>query len=198
MGFRMQAPSLSSIVQAAAGWSSMAAEGSEMLLRFALLAFLAAGAFGQELTGVVGSLSADELQVGNENGSVTIHAGDKTTVCTGKEFHDLLALRVGDEVRIRFHEDASHRRIADAISTRVTMSGMVTESSTDALRVRSSPNRMRLVHLDASTEFGIGPRPPRTGQEIHIVGWNVDDGQIDAERVAIYNTDLPMTQDFRK
>jgi hypothetical protein len=169
-----------------------------MLLRFALLAFLAAGAFGQELTGVIRTLGADELQMGDAWAPVTVHAGDDTIVCTGKESHGLLALRVGDEVRVRFHEDASHRWIADSIETWATVSGTVWESSLGALKVGPSPIRTRLVHLDASTKFGIGPRPPRLGQEVHIVGWNVGDGEIDAERVAIYNTDLPMTEYLRK
>jgi hypothetical protein len=169
-----------------------------MLLRFIFLALLAAGAFGQELTGTIRSLGADELQVDNEGGTFAIHTGDDTAVYVDKERYRLSGLAVGDEVRVRFHEEASHRRVADTISTRVTLSGKVEDSSIGGIRVRSASNRVRLVHFHASTELGVGTRPPRPGEEVHIVGWNVANGEVDAERVAIYNTDLPMRQDFRK
>jgi hypothetical protein len=87
---------------------------------------------------------------------------------------------------------------ADSNPREVRLSGTVIEVTGDDLKVRVPANHVWLVHLSKKTSFGFQSRQVLAGQDVYIVGTADSSGEVQAQRVAVYNTDLPMQQDFRK
>ena len=162
-----------------------------------LPAFAGFGAIGQTVIGTVEKVSTDQLQVKGPNGPVTLHLDEKARVRKGKVFHDLSALVVGDEVRVNYYGE--EKLTAVNVSAKVELSGVITEAGPIRIVVlpastpdAKAPDRKTVfVFLDRTTKFGTSRSQLAVGRRIQVVGWDAGDGVVDAERVAIYDTDLP-------
>lgn len=158
----------------------------------ALLFLPAVAGSGQSVTGTIASVHQDRIELKGPDGPVTLHLGEKTTIRKGKTLHDPSALAIGDEVRVNYYGDL--QLTAVDVSAKIELSGVITEASSSRLVILPSSRGKQtvFVYLSRSTKFGTGRTQLTPGQRIHIVGWDAGDGVVDAERVAVYETDVPV------
>ena len=166
-----------------------------MQIRFLAFLFLCAAAFGDTLVGTVVSIDKNQLRVKSSAGEVQLQADEKTSVIKAKVSHDLSPLAVGDVVKVNFHGESPEPLVAVNIVAQVTMSGVIKESA--PLRLTVAPDAKtggtsRIVFLSPDTKYGTSKKDLTVGRKVQVTGWDVGDGAVDAEKVAIYNTDLPV------
>jgi hypothetical protein len=170
-----------------------------MTVRTVILPLLYLAAFAQQpppplaLIGTVEKVFGREIQVQSGERSITLHADDRTTVSRDAVYHNLSPLKSGDEISVRYAGDSSGRLIARSIWAKVTtFRGVVKEVTPGRLLVGA-----RVVRTYPETVFSPGSRGAATGQELEITGLDLGSGEVDAVRIAIYNTDLPKRARFR-
>ena len=153
-------------------------------------------AFGQTITGTVEKIGKDQLEVKGTEGPVTLHVDEKTTVRKVKQFHDLSALVVGDEVRVNYYGEGTLAAVN--ISAKIGLSGVITEAGLNRIMVlpalasdaRPPERKAVFVFLNRTTQFGISRGQLTVGRKVHIVGWDTGDGVVEAERVASPDSDV--------
>jgi hypothetical protein len=161
-------------------------------MKLCFLLFLALPVSGETLTGTIEKIGKNQLQIRNQGGLVTVQTDEKTTVRKTRASHDLSLLAAGDEVRVTCYGEGTLTAVN--ISARATLSGVVTESSSSHITViPASTDRKAgtFVFLHPDTKFGTDRKYLTIGRRVHIVAWDVSDQVVDADRVAIYETDLP-------
>ena len=166
-----------------------------------VLAFGSFAAFGQPST-VIGSIDriADgEIAVRTPRGSFTIHAVDRTETVKDKTYRGFSPLKPGDEISARCETDGPGKLRALKIWANViTFSATVKYVNGDDIEVVTIPTSAsgreehRIVHLHLDTAFSTRKRDLVERQEIQVVGLEVDNGTVDAARISVYNTDLPV------
>ena len=178
-----------------------------MTLRTVILPLLYLAAFAQQptpltLIGTIEKVFGSEIHVRSGQQSITLYADDRTTVSRDSISHDLSLLKSGDEISVRYAEDSSGKLIASNIWAKVTtFRGVVTQVSPGrlVLGTRRSPLSTsafkavdRVVHTYPETAFSPGIWSAAPGQYLEITGLDLGDGELDAVRVAIYNSDSPV------
>jgi hypothetical protein len=165
------------------------------VLLFTILCF---PVFNQTIVGTVQKIDKDQFQVKSSNGLITFHADGKTTVTNIKKSKDLSPLAVGDEVRVNYYGEDTFTAVN--ISVRVTVSGVITEAASNHVTIlldstsdATSADRKAgvFVFLNPATHFGISRKQLTVGRRVHVVGY-AGDRVIEADKVAIYETDLPL------
>jgi hypothetical protein len=82
----------------------------------------------------------------------------------------------------------------------VTFAATIQYVNGDDIEVITNPNldshreEHRIVHLYPDTAFGTGRKDVEVGQDIRVVGLDVGNGAVDAARIALYNTEGPVTK----
>jgi hypothetical protein len=164
-----------------------------MTVRTVILPLLSLAAFAQQpsprtLIGTVEKVFGREIQLQSGQKSITLYADDRTTVSRDAVYRDLSPLNSGDEISVRYAADSSGKRIALGIWAKVTtFRGVVKQVTPGRLLVG-----MRVVRTYPETAFSPGSRSPAAGQELEITGLDLGNGEVDAVRIAIFNTDVPL------
>jgi hypothetical protein len=170
-------------------------------VRFLLFTLLSAAAFGDTLIGTVESIGKNQLRVKGPQGEVQLQADDKTTVRKARIFHDLSPLAVGDLVRVSYYGEGPGM-VAVNISASVSLSGVISEAASMRLTVlpdsktdaRSADRKEKtFVFLFPDTRLGTSKKELTVGRRIQVVGWDAGDGVIEAQKIAISNTDARPT-----
>jgi len=160
-------------------------------------------AFGQQSTviGTINRLAGSEISVKTPRASFTIYAGDRTEVVKGKIYRGFSPLKVGDEISARCEPNSSGKLVAVKIWANViTFSATVKYVNGDDIEVVTIPNsdyrreELRIVHLHPDTAFSTTRKDVTVEQSVRLVGLDVENGAVDAARIAVYNTDLPVTK----
>lgn len=172
-----------------------------MTLHLAVFTLVSLSAFAQAptlnaVTGTIQSIVGKEFQIKTGTGLVNLYTDGETEVWKGKGYHDLSPLKVDDEIRIHCRGGASDK-LAFAVrisASMTTFSGVIKTASSNTLEILVNPERpeIRLVRLAPDTVFGIGKKQPTVGQEVKVAGWDFGKSGVDAVRIAVYNTDLPV------
>ena len=183
-----------------------------MTVRTVILPLLYLAAFAQQpspltLIGTIEKVFGGEMRVRSGQKSITLYADDRTTVSRDAISHNLSLLKSGDEISVRYAGDSSGKLIAFSIWAKVTtFRGVVKQVAAGRLLVGVSRSPLSTPALDAldrvvrtypETVFSPGSRAAATGQHIEITGLDLGNGEVDAVRIAIYNTDLGM-QPFKR
>ena len=175
-----------------------------MKLALLLLSIISLGSvavFGQQSTviGTINRLAGSEISVKTPRASFRIYAGDRTEVVKGKTYRDLSPLKVGDEISARCEPNSLNKLRAVKIwANVVTFSATVKYVNGDDIEVVTIPNsdyrreEHRIVHLYPDTAVSTNRKDVTEGQSVRVVGLDVDNGAVDAARITIYNTDLPL------
>jgi hypothetical protein len=159
--------------------------------------------FGQQSTaiGTINRLTGGEFLMKTPRGSFTIYTNDRTEVVKGQTYRDLSPLKPGDEISVRCEPDRSGKLTAVRIwASVVTFSATIQYVNGDDIEVVTNPNiesqreEHRIVHLYPDTVFGTSRKDVVEGQDIRVVGLDVGNGAVDAARIALYNTDAPVTK----
>ena len=97
---------------------------------------------------------------------------------------------------LRYHQDDAGKLMLEKVWADVAeVSGVVSKVSGDCFDVR--PNRegaSRPACFSHDTEFSTSAKDLTAGQEVRVVGVDLKNGKIQAARVTIYNTDMPLDQ----
>ena len=191
---------------AAEQWARLYGEGLHMKLRLAVVTLLTLTAFAQQLTptavfGTIERISGNQIQVKAGTHSITFHADRDTQIWKGKTYNDLSALKVGDQISVRGIKDASGKLVASNIwAQMVTFSAVIKKVDRANSEVLTSPKadlrsanwaESKVVHYFPNTAFSTSEMGLSVGQEILVVGLDLRNGNVDATRITIYNTDLP-------
>ena len=157
------------------------------------------------LIGTIQTVSGPEIRVRSRLKSITLYADDRTTVSRDSVSRDLSLLRPGDEISVRYAEDSSGKLIVSSICAKVTTfrgvvkqvtpGGLLVDMDRSLLLTQAPKATDRVVHIYLETEFTPGHRRAAEGQQIEIFGLDLGNGEVDAVRIAIYNTDLPAKWD---
>ncbi len=155
-------------------------------------------AFGQPARSVTLITTIDDVSEGEllvDGSSFSVHTDSATEVWKGKTYRDLSPLKRGDEVSI-LGRWVSGRLIAVRIAADlVRFSGIVQKvgSGTFEIAVKSSQGGARkTVRFYPGTVFSTSSNDLASGERVHVVGLDLRDGTVDAARIAIYNTDIPV------
>ncbi len=162
-----------------------------------LLTALCSPVFGQSVVGKIQKIDKDQFQVKSSEGLITFNADEKTTVTNLRKSKGLSPLAVGDEVRVNYYGEGVFTAVN--ISVRVTVSGVITEAASNHIMVlpdstdATSADRKAgvFVFLNPTTRYGTSRKQLTVGRRVHVVGY-AGDGVIDADKVAIYETDVPI------
>ena len=163
------------------------------------LTLAALGAFGQQpkpivLIGVIENVADNEIHMRAGARSITLYADKGTQIQIETTYTNLSPLKAGNEISVRCRQDASGKLIANEIWAKsVTFRATINKLSPTSLVV--SPNSKidgtRVVFYYPDTVFGAAARGLKVGQEVQVTGLDLGNGNVDATRIAIYNTDLP-------
>jgi len=168
-----------------------------MKLPCLLFALLACNAVCQEpsaLTGTVEKLAHGVLLLRTGRQLFAVRTDDRTVVWKERREQRVSALNIGEKVRVRLGMHPSGDDFATRVSaTTVTFSGVAGRD----LAGRCGPEAARRFSVGQrgvcmTPETAAGPGRPFVAKMVHVVGWDFGDGTVDATRIAVYNTDLPV------
>jgi hypothetical protein len=110
-------------------------------------------------------------------------------------------LRAGDEISARCEANNSHKLAVLKIwAAVVEFAASIKYVDGDDIEVVTTPTsdsrreEHKIVHLYADTALSTNRKDIKAGQEVRVVGLDIGNGAIDAARIALYNTDLPVTK----
>ena len=149
-------------------------------------------AAAQTVTGTIEKIDQNVLVVKGPKGAVSLTIDEKTTIHKGKLTHDAAVLAAGDEIRANYYGEGAP--IAVNVSVKVTFKGLVTETTSNHILVRADGENKEsvFVYLHPDAKYGISRNRITSGQRVHVVGWDVGNGVVEAEQVAVYETDVPV------
>ena len=148
--------------------------------------------------GTILKASATRIQVRTPARSVDFRVDPGTEIYSDAEGKGVAALRTGDLVSVRGVKNAAGVAVATAISVRQTaIRGSVRRVDRGAGEVLVSPSTARAdgtrtIRYYPCTVFGASEDAVNPGAEILVVGLEFRDGGVDAARITIYHTDLPV------
>jgi hypothetical protein len=165
-----------------------------------VLTFGSLAAFPQEcrVVGIINKLAATEMSVKTPRGPFTVYADDRTETMKDKPSRGLSILSLGDEVSV--HCDASSgKRLAVKIwANVVTFAATIHSVNGDDIEVVTNANsdsrreERKIIHLYPDTALSTDRKNLMADQDVWVVGLDVGNGAVDAARIALYNTDLPV------
>jgi ABC-type glutathione transport system ATPase component len=174
-------------------------------MKFPLL-ILALGslpAFAQEcnVIGIINKLADTEMMtVKTPRGLFTVYSDERTETMKDKASRGLSLLRVGDEVSVYCDAGSGKRSAIKIWATVVTFAATIHYINGDDIEVLTSANsdshreERKIVHLYPDTALSTHRNNLVEDQDIRVVGLDVGNGAVDAARIALYNTDLPVRQ----
>ena len=160
-------------------------------------------AFAQEcnVIGTVEKLARGEISVKTPRGSFAISAGQRTEVIKDKPSRGFASLKAGDEVSVHCEADSSGKFVAVKVwASVVSFSATIKNVRGDDLEIVAKPDsgspreEHKIVHLYPDTALGTSRTYLVAGQDVRVVGFEVGNGAVDGARIAVYNTDLPVTK----
>ena len=162
-----------------------------------LFTILSLPVLGQTAVGTVQKIDKDQVQVKSRDGLLTFRVDEKSTVTKLKKFNDLSPLAVGDEIRVNYYGEGTLTAVN--ISAKVTVAGAIVEAGSNHLTVlldssvdAASTDRKVFVFLNPAAKLGTSRNQLAAGRRIHVIGWDAGDGVIDADKVAISETEPPL------
>ena len=79
-----------------------------------------------------------------------------------------------------------------AVITKVNPTNIEVLANPDEGSKSAGPRRSRTVFFYPGTLFSTSARDLAVGVQVYVVGLNLGNGNIDAARITLYNTDLPV------
>jgi hypothetical protein len=171
-----------------------------VVLILAVLAFKSATAEESTIIGTVSKVTGNSISVKTTRGFFLIPADDKTEVVKDKTYRDLSLLKIGDEVSVHCRNPTGKPVAVKVFASIITFSAAVKHIGDDEIEVLTIPDadymreEHRIVRLYADTVLGTSRKDLQVGRDIRVVGLDVGDGAVDAARIAISNTDVPLTR----
>jgi hypothetical protein len=152
--------------------------------------------------GTIDKLLRNQISVKTPRGAFPIGADEKTEIMKDKPYHDLSALKVGEEIAVQCKPDAAGKLVAVKFwANVVNFAATVKEVRDQQIEVETSSKdgqEHKIVRFYPDTAFGTNRSDLAAGQQLRVVGLDVGNGIVDASRIALYNTDVPADKGTRK
>jgi hypothetical protein len=150
--------------------------------------------------GTIDKVSRNELTIRTSRGPVKMFANRTTEVVKDKSYHDFAPLKTGDEISVQCQPDASGKLVAVKVwANVVSFPATVKELRGEEIEVAvtndetgGGGDQRKIVRFYPDTIFGTNRADLSVGQRVRIGGLDVGNGVVDAARIALYNTDVPV------
>jgi hypothetical protein len=144
--------------------------------------------------GAIDKLGRNEIIIKTPRGPFKIYADNKTEVAKDKAYSDFSPLKAGDEISVRCRPDGSGKLVALKVFAKaVNFPGTVKDVRGEEIEVvTGTGDEHKIVRLYPDTVFGTNRSDLTPAKQIRVVGLDIGDGKVDASRVALYNTDVPV------
>jgi hypothetical protein len=134
---------------------------------------------------------------------VSLTIDDNTEVWKGKYVHGLSSVETGDDITARYRTEASGKLVANALwLNAVNFSGVITKTAEGKFEVFTNPNadpqsaykkEIRIVEFDGDTTFESSAKEDlRPGREVQVVGVHLENGNVRAARITVYEGKRPV------
>jgi hypothetical protein len=155
------------------------------------------------VVGTVESVTGNIVYINTGPWITPLHTDDHTAIWKGKIFHDLSALKSGDDVLAKCRKNSAGNLIAIEIWDNITnFYGVITKVDGDSFEVFTNPNadpksaykkERKVVVVDAETVFQSSAKEDlKVGRGVHVVGLDLKDGKVSATRLTIYEGNRPV------
>lgn len=178
-------------------------------MRFVALVLLSATLVAQTadryliVSGRITSVTDHRIDVNDSRGTQAVFLDPTSIVWRGTERHDFSALRVGDEVIIRYRLDTSLRAVVvklwaniDKVEGRITAvrsDGFQVDQNNDAPPESGYRRGLREVIYDSGTQWEDSlPEDLRAGRDVFVIGLRLRDNVLEATRVIVYEGRMPV------
>jgi hypothetical protein len=147
--------------------------------------------------GTIENVSPNTISIKTQRGSIQIGARSATEVIKDKTYRDFSALKIGDEISARCQPEASGRLVVTNIWAKpVNLTGTVKDvQGDDAIVATQESAETITVRLYPDTVVGTNRRDVVVGKHVRVTGVETGRNAVDAFRVAVYDTDVPVKKD---
>jgi hypothetical protein len=155
------------------------------------------------LMGQLTAVSADNIEIQNSRGTHQFFSNEASTVWRGQERHDFAALRIGDDVLVRYRLDASSRAVVvglwanlDRVEGRITSVGhrrFQVDQNYSAPPDSAYRRGLREIVYDSGTAWeGSVAQDLKAGRDVFVIGLKLPTGVLEATRVVVYEHGAPV------
>lgn len=108
-------------------------------------------------------------------------------------------LQIGRSVRVNCEKIGS-QWVAGQVDLEQEIRGTVQRRTASGIEVLNASGSKKPVpvRLNQSTRFSVRRPDLSPGVEVNVVGWAMPDGTLEATRVTLYNTDMPVLPDAER
>src|SRR6516225_9384818 len=157
----------------------------------------------QVLIGRLTAVSGNRIEVQDSAGTHVFYSDAASNIWRGKDYHDFAVLQRGDEVDIRYRNDAQGRAVVlDMWSNIDKVDGRITRVARDGFQVdenySASPESgyrrgLREIIYDSGTQWEDSlAEDLRVGRDVFVIGLKLPNGKLEATRVIVYEGQTPV------
>jgi Domain of unknown function (DUF5666) len=157
----------------------------------------------QVLIGRLTAVSGDRIEVQDSAGTHVLYSDAASDIWRGKDYHDFSVLQLGDEVDIRYRNDAQSRAVVINLWANIDkVEGRIRRVDRDGFQVdenySADPDSgyrrgLREILYDSGTRWeGSLAEDLKIGRDVFVIGLKLPSGKLEATRVIVYEGHAPV------
>jgi hypothetical protein len=157
----------------------------------------------QVLIGRLTAVSGNRIEVQDAAGTHVLYSDAASNIWRGKDYHDFAVLQRGDEVDIRYRNDAQGRAVVlDLWANIDKVEGRIMRVGRDGFQVDESHSAslesgyrrgLREIIYDSGTQWEDSlAEDLRVGRDVFVIGLKLPNGKLEATRVIVYEGQTPV------
>ena len=157
----------------------------------------------QVLIGRLTAVAGNRIEVQDAAGTHVLYSDAASNIWRGKDYHDFAVLQRGDEVDIRYRNDAQGRAVVmdlwaniDKVEgriTRVAHDGFQVDENYSAPAESGYRRAVREIVYDSRTQWEDSlALDLRVGRDVFVIGLKLPNGKLEATRVIVYEGQTPV------
>jgi hypothetical protein len=155
------------------------------------------------LIGRLTAVSGNRVEVQDAVGTHVLYSDAASNIWRGKDYQDFAVLQRGDEVDIRYRNDAQGRAVVmdlwaniDKVEGRIThvaRDGFQVDENHSALQESGYRRGLREIIYDSGTQWEDSlAEDLRVGRDVFVIGLKLPNGKLEATRVIVYDGQTPV------
>ena len=157
----------------------------------------------QVLIGRLTAVAGNRIEVQDAAGTHVLYSDAASNIWRGKDYHDFAVLQRGDEVDIRYRNDAQGRAVVMDLWANIDkVEGRITRVAHDGFQVdenySADPDSgyrrgLREIIYDSGTQWEQSlPEDLKVGRDVFVIGLKLPSGKLEATRVIVYEGYTPV------
>jgi hypothetical protein len=149
------------------------------------------------------AVSGNRIEVQDAAGTHVLYSDLASNIWRGKDYHDFSVLQLGDEVDIRYRNDAQGRAVVIDLWANIDkVEGRIMRVGRDGFQVdenHSAPQEsgyrrgLREIIYDSATRWEDSLADDlRVGRDVFVIGLKLPNGKLEATRVIVYEGQTPV------